>query len=253
MTALNNLINLINRKNIIGFFIWLIGWCIVSYLSQFGSIHLYISISSFSCLIFNYIGRKQSEPSGIHSRYHYATIQSSPLINESTINCNKDILACPCSARIKIILDKFNTISNELNMNIKSNYKTERLFIEMPFNNGYNNTQLLNDFHHIKYHHNVDQNDCAFAQIYGYITNGMDQLCNHAQCKHFKRHFKDRSSLNYRLNNNNNGEAYTKRLISRIHVYFIHSYDMDRLTLDEINQINDLLKPDDDEKYQMTD
>eukprot|EP01084_Bolivina_argentea_P202478 345953_1 len=127
-----------------------------------------------------------------------------------------------------MILDKFNihNVKNEIT--------------NLPLHDDYTNTHLLNDFHHIKYHHNTDQDDNVFSEIYEYITEGMDKnhkMCNHIQCKHFQRHFADRSMLYRTVNNsinNNNHMEYTSRLISRIHVYFIHSYDMDRLTLDEI-------------------
>eukprot|EP01084_Bolivina_argentea_P107285 191817_1 len=73
--------------------------------------------------------------------------------------CSQDISACKCTNRIKMILDKFNIIIDEPNNEIAKS-----------FNNSYTNTQLLNDFHHIKYDHNVDDDDNAFAKMYEYIT-----------------------------------------------------------------------------------
>eukprot|EP01084_Bolivina_argentea_P248202 415154_1 len=58
--------------------------------------------------------------------------------------CDQNVSKCMCSKRIKMIVNNFN-----------SNNDIEKLFNEIPFENGYTNIHLLNDFHHIKYYHNV--------------------------------------------------------------------------------------------------
>eukprot|EP01084_Bolivina_argentea_P267388 453863_1 len=67
-------------------------------------------------------------------------------------------------------------------------------------------------------------------------------LVTSKKCKHAQRHYRDRSKLTNAYNLSDNDENDIDRiidLISRIHVYFVHSYGINRLTLDEINYVNE--------------
>eukprot|EP01084_Bolivina_argentea_P077880 141330_1 len=160
-------------------------------------------------------------------------------------SCSQDdISQCLSAQRIRIILNKFNKII-QIQTHAYDEYST---LIENIFTgNDYSNTDFLNDFHHIKYSHKADDDDIQFNKIYTFFIEDIKDICK-KQCKHIQRHFVDRFKLNNECTSNNNTDTvrndYTLRLISRIHVYFIHSYHINRLTLPEINavteQLNDL-------------
>eukprot|EP01083_Nonionella_stella_P065986 173396_1 len=65
---------------------------------------------------------------------------------------------CLAVNRIKIILHEFN--DDPLHKDRRGNEsKLMDKFASIFISHGYTNTSLLNDFHHIKYAHNVDDNN----------------------------------------------------------------------------------------------
>eukprot|EP01083_Nonionella_stella_P184417 669391_1 len=78
----------------------------------------------------------------------------------------QDTLNCKAMNRIKIILNEFDD----------SNFMKK--FASIFIDNNYTNTSLLNDFHHVKYTHHADDDDCVFEQIFSYITEAIDTRCD---------------------------------------------------------------------------
>eukprot|EP01083_Nonionella_stella_P144689 452189_1 len=117
-------------------------------------------------------------------------------------------------------------------------------FASLFITNHYTNASLLNDFHHIKYTHHADDTDRAFSKIYEYCIDDIGTVCNEKQCRFIHRHYRDRSKLqnDYLLSDekhdnddfNPHDRRYMMDLISSIHVYFIHSYHLNRFTIDEL-------------------
>eukprot|EP01083_Nonionella_stella_P221283 790744_1 len=172
---------------------------------------------------------------------------------------HQDTSKCEAIKRIKYILHEFN--DNPLHKDREENEsnlmdKFAAIFID----NHYTNTSLLNDFHHVKYIHDADDNDEAFAKIYEYFTDGIGTICNEKQCRFIERHYRDRSVLqnDYILSDekhdndefNPHESRYMMDLISRIHVYFIHSYHINRFTLNEVRRVNE--QTDDDTRMQLS-
>eukprot|EP01084_Bolivina_argentea_P119248 211456_1 len=169
------------------------------------------------------------------------------------IQCQQHVLQCPSMKRIKIML---NTFDKYLQNNISNECKDElQKLIKETFNanDSINYKQLLNDFNHIKYYHDADDNHSVFAQIFQYLTQGLDTICSPEKCNKIQRHYHRESKLvnEYTLcdhNKNNNiidhepdfYHGYITNLITRMHVYFIHSYDINRLSLDEMDIVDEL-------------
>eukprot|EP01083_Nonionella_stella_P277452 943177_1 len=74
-------------------------------------------------------------------------------------------LKCKAMNRIKIILNEFD----------HGNFK--KMFSSIFANNNYTNSSLLRDFNHIKYTHQADDDDYEFANIFDYITDGIQTHC----------------------------------------------------------------------------
>eukprot|EP01083_Nonionella_stella_P083339 230384_1 len=160
------------------------------------------------------------------------------------IDIEQNTFKCQAIKRIQIILHEFNDDQHEPNLVEK--------FATIFISNGYTNTSLLNDFHHIKYTHHADDDDSVFSKIHTYFVNEIGTVCNEKQCRFISRHYRDRSTLQNQLNDcilsdekhdndgfNPHDRRYMMDLISRIHVYFIHSYHLNRLTMDEVRTLND--------------
>eukprot|EP01083_Nonionella_stella_P083341 230388_1 len=103
------------------------------------------------------------------------------------IDIEQNTFKCQAIKRIQIILHEFNDDQHEPNLVEK--------FATIFISNGYTNTSLLNDFHHIKYMHHADDNDDAFSKIYEHVIDGIGTVCNEKQCRFISRHYRDRSIL----------------------------------------------------------
>eukprot|EP01084_Bolivina_argentea_P173419 300368_1 len=166
----------------------------------------------------------------------------------NTTQCNQEhITQCNSARRIKSILNNFTTITITNVDKQKDSQCITRLM-----NNNYTNTNLLNDFDHIKYNHHADD-DSQFEKMTSYFV---DAKCNPETCKHIKSRSKEQSNK-YTLQNNDDvllKDECTMRLIGRIHVYFFHSYDINKFTSNEKQNIeSDIKLGIDDEKNEIDD
>eukprot|EP01083_Nonionella_stella_P232714 820616_1 len=107
---------------------------------------------------------------------------------------HQDASKCEAIKRIKYILHEFN--DNPLREDREENESNLMdKFAAIFISNHYTNTSLLNDFHHVKYIHDADDNDEAFAKLYEYFTDEIGTICNEKQCRFIQRHYRDRSVL----------------------------------------------------------
>eukprot|EP01084_Bolivina_argentea_P151888 265051_1 len=106
-------------------------------------------------------------------------------------NCQHDLVTeCKAAERIKIVLYQFTLIKNNV-----TEPEIRQLITDTFDNNYYTNTQLVNDFNHLKYDHNVDDNDFVFAKVFEYMTNDKNMECDPNKCVHIRRHYKSESKL----------------------------------------------------------
>eukprot|EP01084_Bolivina_argentea_P070271 127768_1 len=136
-------------------------------------------------------------------------------------------------------------IKNQLD---HSQNQTDKLMSNILPKEQYSNVNLLNDFYHIKYDHSTNNDPNQFNAFYVYLFND-DNLskCDINHCQAVKRCY-DRRNINQLTDTTNDRSLH---LISRVHTYFIHSYETSRLTPDEIQYIEQQLneyKEDDENK-----
>eukprot|EP01083_Nonionella_stella_P221286 790749_1 len=145
----------------------------------------------------------------------------------------QNALKCPAINRMRVILQEFNL--NPLRH--ENEYNLLDKLASIFKNNDYTNTSLLNDFHHIKHMHCADDDDYMFARIYEYFIDDIGTVCNGTVCLFIRMHYRDRSILQNETQGTDEYDpydpGYRMDLISRIHVYFIHSYHINRFTVDE--------------------
>eukprot|EP01084_Bolivina_argentea_P017158 32045_1 len=89
--------------------------------------------------------------------------------------CHHEFIQCDSAQKIKLILDKYNKIVFDKNHKKKHKSDAElknsihKLMNNISSNGQYSNVELLNDFYHIKYNHNVDSNPKKFNEFYKYL------------------------------------------------------------------------------------
>eukprot|EP01084_Bolivina_argentea_P075974 137678_1 len=173
-------------------------------------------------------------------------------MSQSKENCN-DFDSCESASRIKSLLEQYNKYisSND----ITSVYALQSVIKQFVQN--YSNNQLFNDFDHVEYQHNTKDDTNQFELFYNYLfTDAETMKCDIKSCKTVEIYYKsryDRSSTDIKcLQNDDINNTHLIRLISRIHTYFIHSYDTERLTNEEFmsikKQLSECKDYDSDEK-----
>jgi len=125
---------------------------------------------------------------------------------------------------------------------------------------------LLNDLHHLKYDHKVDANDLRFDDAFHFFTDSTNP-CHLNHCPFVGRHHRDRGALPNHdapnmltpndmatkpradASNGHHVDVQSTILLdtmAEIHCYFVHSFDLHRLTAAERLEVDHRLKTGDD-------
>eukprot|EP01084_Bolivina_argentea_P219678 372524_1 len=170
-----------------------------------------------------------------------------------TKTCNKILQRCDSVNRIKLILERFNTIIHTKHSKSDSELQqqTHHLVTNLLIDSNYSNVQLLNDFYHSKYQHNTNDNRNAFHEFYTFLINDNMLKCDIDDCKSAHRYYNRRNiSFPTEINNEADSNCVSLNLMCRIHTYFIHSFENNGLKPDEIQyiekQLNDSKLENDD-------
>ena len=147
---------------------------------------------------------------------------------------------CPCAQRIKLILTRYDTIV--LTKAPKSDetlqQETHQLVHEHVAGANYNNVELLNDTYHLKYAHKTISDSDQFQAFYNFL-HGDEQVlqCDINDCRSVKRYYSHRRRSGKQSSPSVEGGAYSLYLICRFHSFFVHSYDLSRLTPQEVQVV----------------
>eukprot|EP01084_Bolivina_argentea_P266586 452186_1 len=156
---------------------------------------------------------------------------SNPL-QDVSITCNKPFSACKSANRIKLILQQYDP--SEAQLQDDTNNIINKIFPDTH----YSYIDLLNDFHHIKYDHHTNDKTHEFDAFYEYLFANEDILkCEISFCVGATRHYTRRRYIPSVSATNDIKRAYGLNLVDRIHTYFVHSYDINMLTPEEIKYI----------------
>eukprot|EP01084_Bolivina_argentea_P264050 447146_1 len=151
--------------------------------------------------------------------------------------CHTPFTQCIHSTRIKLILERYNNIISD--KTDKSDQQLQNEVNDMinniiPADVSYSNVQLINDFYHIKYDHNINDDLNQLCSFHKYLFDNEDVLkCDISYCESAKRYYDGRN----RSYNSSKDNTNLLHLICRIHTYLIHAFETDRLTTDEIRYI----------------
>ena len=157
------------------------------------------------------------------------------------------ISKCPSARIIKVFLKKLQSAkSSEIIQSIRTIFETHN----------YSVTDVLNDVHHLKYEHGVDGDDEKFDEIFAFLTNGLSgKTCTVTDCVHIRRHHRDRGTPPKEftvIESDDVNDTVLMDTMAMVHCYFMHSFDLNRLTKEERDRIGTELSSgtglDDDEK-----
>ena len=98
----------------------------------------------------------------------------------------------------------------------------------------YSATKLLDDFHHLKYGHGLNEDDTKFDAAFQFFTDSIiENECDVNQCHLMQRHYRDRGQpLLSRgvVDGDTVNDEVLMDIMAMVHCYFIHSFDLHRLT-----------------------
>ena len=155
-----------------------------------------------------------------------------------------DISSCPSARVIKVLLkrlDKWMKSSNvESEPSSESKPKILDSLCSVFDEHNYSVTELMNDLNHIKYEHGVDRDDAKFDAAFEFFKDSMTGIkCNVNECPLVQRHFRDRGRVILSGNTSNiDHDSQTKMdAMAMAHCYFLHSFDINRLTKEERDRV----------------
>eukprot|EP01084_Bolivina_argentea_P185614 320075_1 len=119
--------------------------------------------------------------------------------------CDTSFAQCVHSTRIKLVLQAYDKIISE--KTDKSNQQLQNEIHDM-INASYSNLQLLNDFYHIKYTHNINDDANQFDCFHKYLFDNEDTLkCDISYCQSAKRYY-DHRNRSYNSSQANRNRSY---------------------------------------------
>ena len=158
------------------------------------------------------------------------------------------IQSCPSARVIKVLLTRLDRLRNVPNSDNESqsvmaktsntNESEIRRSLQSVFDkDDYSVTHLLDDFHHLKYEHNIDQDDALFDSAYEFFKDSMSgNGCDVDVCPFLERHRRDRGQPD----DDSKGDEVDSLImdtLSMIHCYLLHSYETQRFSKEERQRI----------------
>eukprot|EP01083_Nonionella_stella_P029908 82184_1 len=162
------------------------------------------------------------------------------------MQCQHKLSPCNASLGIKRALKQFNAILSD--KTVTSSAALEKKANELIHNA---NVQLMNDFYHVKYDHNTNDNEQKLKVFCQFLSDGDNVLqCDFTHCQGARRYLERRhqtSSISMALEDTDSKESEVPafsafHILSRIHTYFIHQHDLSRLSDHERKYIEDNFK-----------
>eukprot|EP01084_Bolivina_argentea_P014691 27463_1 len=164
--------------------------------------------------------------------------QCESFINEKNQKCSNNFANCKSAHQIKSALNEYHKLvehkENKLSQYEFTN-KCNILINKKLFDGRYSSLQLLNDFDHLKYDHDIHQNPWQFASFYKYLTGSeCVSVCDIKNCVSIQRRYNKSNSRYTTIKNSEQMNNFCLDLLSRIHTYFLHSKDITRLTIVDV-------------------
>ena len=101
----------------------------------------------------------------------------------------------------------------------------------------YSATKLLDDFHHLQYEHGLNKDDTKFDAAYEFLKEcTVENGCDVNECPFMTRHYRQRGREDG--GHHDADDDALINIMAQIHCYFLHSFDINRLTKEERNRVD---------------
>ena len=151
--------------------------------------------------------------------------------------CKYSFEECPQCQRTKDALLEFQRMidsdeyaANDGNLGSLQRESRDRMLCNI-FNDQYDVVDLLNDFHHLREAHSIDDdgNPIQFESCYDFVTGAKPSIqCHGTDCRALRRQYRRR-----RGDDDTESEDYRHTILLQIHCYLVHSMDLNKLTRKE--------------------
>ena len=132
---------------------------------------------------------------------------------------------------MEYIAQRFRAAQND------ENIQFEMSLLDTLEKEQYDVVQLLNHFHFLKYHYKLDDKDDEFDKICDFFKESMTgNECDVNECEHVRRHYRNRGGRD--PIGQETGYNLLIDTVSMIHCYFVHSFDIDRFSKAERQQLS---------------
>ena len=172
--------------------------------------------------------------------------------DDQKLSCSlNDITSCPSARILKVLLKRMSQSLALPSTGAKS--KTESIETEnqQQYDNAYSllqslkstmqkyeysATKLLDDLHHLQYDHNLNNDDVKFDAAFDFFSGCLSEKgCNVNECPFMRRHYRKRGREE--AAHLDSGDNILMDTMAQIHCYFLHSFDIDRLTKEERDRV----------------
>ena len=140
-----------------------------------------------------------------------------------------DIKSCPSARIIKKLLKRLEKWKNS-----NKSEKAQSLHSVLEEYN-YSVTKILDDIHHLKYEHSIDRDDALFDAAYDFFNESDAKSdCDVNHCRLVQRHYRGRGQQPVMsqgvVDSDTLSDEVLMDIMAMIHCYFVHSFDINRMT-----------------------
>ena len=172
----------------------------------------------------------KTQKSSVETIVCYDDPGSSPQTSGGVLSCGfskENIKLCPSAQTIKLLLQQLHQHGDDVHSQSDG---IQSLMEE----NDYSVTKLFDAIHHLKYDHGIDRNDALFDAAYDYFKDSSPELgCDMEKCPFFQRHHRDRGAVD----DEHKDDDLLMDTMSMMHCYLLHSYDTQRFSKEERQNI----------------
>ena len=163
---------------------------------------------------------------------------------ETQLPCSLgDITKCPSARILKVLLERMDRSVNSSGSNAENEQQddAQETMIEAVKSviqeYQYSASKLLDDIHHLQYEHRLLDDDTKYDAAYDFFKDALSEKgCNVNECPFMVRHYRERGRE--RVVHREVGDDLVSDIMANIHCFLLHSYDINRLTKEERDQVN---------------
>ena len=163
-----------------------------------------------------------------------------------------DIASCPSARILKVLLTRIgkalqpnnepsNSNESETLRNRNIQIQINQILDVMISKHQYSATKLLDDLHHLKSKHEIDNDDAQYDVAYDFFKScTADKRCDVNQCPLIERQYRDRGlPVLYGNAASDETDDVLMDTVAMIHCYLLHSFDINRLTKEERDRVEE--------------